>query len=83
MQHFPVGKIIRIHHECKGGREKSVPMITDWHHEVRRVMANGNREGRVFLSDPHTNNGFFFLLIAKYLIFIGKNLHEKNDSKKS
>ena len=51
-------EIIRIYHE--GGIEKSdhadrrlfleaksVPRITDWHHE-----------GRIFLSHPHMNNGF-------------------------
>ena len=28
-----------------------------------RVMTIGDRrEGRIFLSQPHTNNGFFFLL---------------------
>ena len=31
-------KIIRIHHECEGGIEKSVPRITDWHHESCKVM---------------------------------------------
>ena len=25
-------------------------------------MANGDAEGRIFLSYPHMNNGFFFLL---------------------
>ena len=24
----------KIHHECEGGIEKSVPWITDWHHEA-------------------------------------------------
>ena len=27
-------KIIRIHHECEGGIEKSVPRIIDWHHRL-------------------------------------------------
>ena len=26
------------------------------------MMTNGDPEGRIFLSYPHTNNGFFFLL---------------------
>ena len=30
------GGIIRIYHE--GGIEKSVPWITDWHHEACRVL---------------------------------------------
>ena len=37
---------------------KSVPKITDWHHGACRVMTNGDREGRIFLSHPHTYNGF-------------------------
>ena len=52
---------IRIHHECEGGMEKSVPRITDWYHKACRVMTIGDREGQIFLSHPHTNNGFFFL----------------------
>ena len=66
--------IIRIHHECEGGIEKSVPRITDWHHEACRLMTNGDHEGRIFLSHPHTNNGFFFLLTTKYLILYWKNM---------
>ena len=42
--------------------EKSVLRIIVWHHEACRVMANGDREGQIFLSHPHTNNGLFFLL---------------------
>ena len=41
-------KGIRIYHECEGVIEKSVPRITDWHHEACRVMTNGDREGRIF-----------------------------------
>ena len=55
-------EIITIYHEYEGGIEKSVPRITDWHHEACRVMTINDREGRIFLSDPHTNNGFFFML---------------------
>ena len=37
------------------------------------MVTIGDREGRIFLSYPHTNNGFFFLLTTlKYLIYIGK-----------
>ena len=53
--------IIRIHHECEDGIEKSVPRITNWHHKACRVMTNGFLLGQIFLSHPHTNNGFFFL----------------------
>ena len=56
-----LGKIIRINHECEGRIEKIVLMIAVWHHEACRVMANGDPEGRIFLSYPHPNNGFFFL----------------------
>ena len=31
------------------------------------MMTNGDPEGRIFLSYPHTNNGFFFLLIIVFL----------------
>ena len=63
---------IRIHHECEGGIEKFVPRITDWHHEACRVMTIGDREGVVFLSHPHTNNGLFSCSPLLYLIYIGK-----------
>ena len=49
--------------------EKSVPRITVWHHEACRVMTNGDHEGRIFLSHPHTNN-IFYLLTIKYRILI-------------
>ena len=48
----------------EGGIGKSVPRITDWHHEVFRVMT----KGRIFLFHSHTNNGFFFLFTTEYLI---------------
>ena len=54
------------------GIEKSVPRITDWHHEACRVMTNRDREGRIFLSYPHRNNRFFFLLTVKYHILYWK-----------
>ena len=53
---------IRICHECEDGIEKSVPRITDWNYEACRVMTKGDHKGRIFLSHPHMNNGFFFLL---------------------
>ena len=59
-------KNIRIHHDCEGEIEKIVLRITDWHHEACRVMTNGDPDGQIFLSHPHTNNGFFVLLITKY-----------------
>ena len=74
-------EIIRIHHECESGIEKSVPRITEWHHELWRVMTNGDHEGRIFLSHPHTNNEFFFLLPTKYFILYWKSM--KKSSRKS
>ena len=44
-------------------------------------MTNGYLEGQTFLSCPHTNNRFFFLLTTKYLIYIRKNM--KKASRKS
>ena len=61
---------IRIYHECEGGIEKSVPNITVWHHEACRVMTNGDPAGQIFLSYPHTNNGFFFLLTTVLFIYL-------------
>ena len=58
----------KIHHDCESGIEKSVPRITDWHHDACRVMTNGDPDGRMFLSHAHRNNGFFFLVTTKYLI---------------
>ena len=75
-----MGWTLRTHHECEGGIEKSVPRITDWHHEACRVMTNGDSEERIFLSHPHTNNGFFFLLTTKYRIYNWKK-HEKDFQK--
>ena len=65
---------IKNHHECEGGKEKYVLRITVWHYEACRVMTNGDPEGWIFLSHPHTNNGFFFLLTTKHLILYWKNM---------
>ena len=65
--------IIRIHHKCEGRIEKSVTRFAVWHHEACRVMTNSDHEGRIFLSYPHTNNGFFFLLTTFFIyLFILK-----------
>ena len=63
---------LRIYHECEGRIENSVPRITFWHHEACRVVTNGDPEGRIILSYPHTNNGFFFLLTTVFLLFLNK-----------
>ena len=31
------------------------------------MMTKGDPEGRIFLSYPHTNNGFFFLLTTGFI----------------
>ena len=31
------------------------------------MMTNGDPKGRIFLSYPHTNNGFFFLLPTVFI----------------
>ena len=56
---------IRIYHECEG----SVPRIAVWHHKACGVMINGDPEGQIFLSNPHMNNGFFFLLATVLFIY--------------
>ena len=63
-QHYKINlvNIIIIYHECEGRIEKSVPRFAFWYHEAWRVMTNGDPEGQIFLSYPHTNYGFFFLL---------------------
>ena len=58
--------------------EKPIPRNTDWHHEACQVMTNGNCEGQIFLSYPHMNNGFFFLLATKYRIVYWKNMKKKH-----
>ena len=60
-------KIINIHHECEGGREKSIPRIAACNHETCPVMTNGDPKGQIFLSHRHTNNGFIFLLTIDFL----------------
>ena len=36
-------------------------------------MTNADPEGRIFLSYPHTNNGFFFLLTTVFIyLFLNK-----------
>ena len=58
---------IRIFHEREGRIEKPVPRIAVWHLEACRVMTNGDPEGRIFLSYPHMNNGFLFLLTTVFI----------------
>ena len=60
---------VRIHHECEGRTEKSIPRIAIWYHEACLVMTNNDPEGQIFLSYPHTNNGFFFLLATIFIYY--------------
>ena len=72
--YITAGCKIRIYDECEVGIEKSVPRIIDWQHEACRVMTNGDPEGRIVLSHPHTNNVFFFLLTIRIAFCIGKKI---------
>ena len=40
------------------------------------MMTNGDPEGRIFLSYPHTNNGFFFWLTTVLFFFFKNKLPE-------
>ena len=56
-----------------GKDKKSVPRIAVWHHRACQVMTNGDPEGQIFLSYPHMNNGFFFLLTTVFIyLFLNK-----------
>ena len=67
---------IRIHHECESEIGKSVPRINVWHHEACRVMTNGDTEGRIFISHPHTINGFFSCSPLNTTFYVEKRLPE-------
>ena len=67
---------LRIYHECEGRIEKSVPRIAVLHHKACRVMTNGDPEGQIFLSYPHTNNGFVFLLTTVFFFLFENKLPE-------
>ena len=53
-------KHIRIYHECEGEGVigKSVLRITVSPHEACRVMTNGDAEGQIFISYPHTTKPY-------------------------
>ena len=38
------------------------------------MMTMGDHKGQIFLSHPHTNNRFFFVLTIKYLILYWKDM---------
>ena len=39
------------------------------------MMTIGDHEGRIFLSHPHTHDGYIFLLTSKHLILYYKNMN--------
>ena len=45
-------------------------MMINGDHKACRVMTNGDPEGRIFLSYPHTNNEFFFLLTTVFVVCV-------------
>ena len=47
---------IRIYHEYKGGIEKTVLKMTDWHHEACPVITIGDHE-----------DGFFYPILTKIM----------------
>ena len=47
------------HHECEGVIEKYEDHLLASCCLPSDVKLPGDREGRIFLSHPHTNNGFF------------------------
>ena len=58
-----------------GGKDrKNCPEDRSLASRACRVMTNGDSEGQIFLSYPHTNNGFFFLL-TNVFIYLFENKH--------
>ena len=72
---FPPFKAIRIYHECDGVIEKSIPRITDWHHEACLVMTNGDHEG-IFFYPIHTPLKLSFMdKTTEILIWCARKFH--------
>ena len=67
---FLIPIFLRIYHECDGGIGKSFPRITDWLHEVCRVMTNGNTEGWILLYHLHTTNDSFSCSSSKQHVHV-------------
>ena len=49
--------------------EKSVRRIPVWHQEACSVTTNGDPEGSIFQTNPHTNYGYSFPVPIKFLLF--------------
>ena len=45
-------------------------------------MTKGDLEGRFFLSHPHTQDGYLFLLTTKYLILYCKHIKKLSENPK-
>ena len=56
---MPMVNNIRILHECKVWKDKSVPRGTFWHHEARRVMPNCDPRDRFVYPYPTRMMGSF------------------------
>ena len=76
LEFFNQGQNITIYHEYEGGIEKSVPRITVWHHEVCRVMTNGDHEGRIFLTRIMDSLSCSPLDTAFYVLKMLPEVHE-------
>ena len=69
-------RIIQLHHECEGGIEKYVLKITDWYHDVCRVMTHGDCDGQIFLSHPHPIMDSFSCSPLYTSFYIGKHVKD-------
>ena len=65
-------KNIRIHHECEGRIEKSIPRIAFWHQETFRVMTNGDPEGYIFYPTLTRIMNFFSCPQLVFFIYLLK-----------
>ena len=62
-----------MYDECEGEIEKSVLMLTVWHHEACRLMTNGDPEGQIFFHTLTRIIDYFFLLTFVFIhLFILK-----------
>ena len=71
-------KIIRIYHECEGRIEKSVPRDQRLSSFGKPRDAKRRSSGGIFLSYPHTNNGFFFSCSPLFLFIYFKISFKKS-----
>ena len=66
-------EIIRIYHKCEDGIEKSIPRITDWHHEIYQMMANSDpnsdHEGQIFFIFTQLMDYFSFSTLSTVFLY--------------